>query len=53
MVFFKRDPTRKLKKAYKQKMEEAMHAMHRGDIRRNAQLVQEAEKIRAEIDNSV
>ncbi len=51
MALFKRDPTKKLKKAYQQKMESAMHAMRRGDVRQNAQLVAEAEKIRLEIEN--
>ena len=50
MSLFKRDPTKKLKKAYQQKMEAAMHAMRRGDVRENAMLVAEAEKIRAEIE---
>jgi hypothetical protein len=47
---FKRDPTKKLKKSYQQKMEAAMQAMRRGDVRANALLVQEAEQIRLEID---
>jgi hypothetical protein len=50
MNLFKRDPTKKLKKAYQQKMEAAMHAMRRGDVRANALLVQEAELIRAEME---
>ncbi len=50
MPLFRRDPTRKLKKAYRQKMEQAMHAMHRGDIRTNATLVVEAEALKAQID---
>ncbi len=50
MPLFKRDPTKKLKKAYQQKMESAMHAMHRGDIRENARLVSEAEMIKKEIE---
>jgi hypothetical protein len=50
MSLFRRDPTKKLKKAYQQKMEAAMHAMRRGDIRGNALLVQEAEQIRVEIE---
>ena len=50
MPLFKRDPTKKLKKAYQQKMEAAMHAMRRGDVRGNAMLVQEAEAIRSEIE---
>ena len=47
---FKRDPVKKLKKAYQQKMETAMHAMRRGDVRQNALLVAEAEEIRLEIE---
>ena len=50
MPLFKRDPTKKLKRAYQQKMESAMHAMRRGDVRENARLVAEAEVIKAEID---
>ena len=33
-----------------QKLEDAMYAMRRGDVRQNAMLVAEAEKIRVEID---
>lgn len=50
MPLFKRDPTKDLKKAYQKKMEAAMHAMRRGDVRENALLVAEAEKLKAEID---
>ena len=50
MGLFKRDPSKKLKKAYQQKMESAMHAMRRGDVRENAMLVAEAEKIKLELD---
>ena len=50
MPLFKRDPVKKLKKAYQQKMETAMHAMRRGDVRQNALLVAEAEEIRLEIE---
>ena len=50
MPLFRRDPVKKLQKSYQQKMEAAMQAMRNGDIRQNAQLVAEAEKIRAEID---
>ena len=50
MPFFKRDPTKKLKKEYGKKLEAAMHAMHRGDIRENARLVVEAEAIKEQID---
>lgn len=50
MPLFKRDPKKKLEKAYDQKLEAAMHAMRRGDIRQNAALTAEAEQIKAEID---
>ena len=50
MSLFRRDPIKKLQKAYQQKMELAMHAMRRGDVRQNAFLVAEAEKIKADID---
>ena len=50
MSLFKRDPRKKLKREYQQKMEMAMHAMRRGDVRQNAQLVAEADRIREEID---
>lgn len=47
---FKNDPTKKLKKAYQQKMEAAMHALRQGDVRQNALLVAEAEAIKSELD---
>jgi uncharacterized protein DUF6435 len=50
MPLFKRDPTKKLQKAYQQKMAAAMHAMRNGDVRENAFLVTQAEAIKAEID---
>ncbi len=50
MPLFRRDPAKKLKKAYEMKLESAMHAMRRGDVRENALLTAEAEKLRAEID---
>jgi hypothetical protein len=50
MPLFKRDPAKKLKKAYAQKQEAAMHAMRNGDIRQNAKLVAEAEKLKEEIE---
>lgn len=48
---FKTDPTRKLQKAYEQKLEQAMHAARNGDMRANASLTEEAEALREEIDN--
>jgi len=50
MPLFKRDPKKKLQKAYQQKMETAMYAMRKGDVRQNAILVAEAEQIKAELD---
>jgi hypothetical protein len=50
VLLLKRDPTKKLKKAYQQKLESAMHAMRRGDVRENARLVAEAEKLKEAID---
>jgi hypothetical protein len=50
MQLFKRDPRKKLEKAYRQKMEAAMHAMRRGDVRGNAELFAEAEQIRLELE---
>jgi len=47
---FKRDPTKKLKKAYGQKMEAAMHAIRRGDVRENARLVAEANELQDAIE---
>ncbi|MEM8768330.1 MAG: DUF6435 family protein, partial [Pseudomonadota bacterium] len=38
MSLFRRDPTKKLKKAYAMKLESAMHALRRGDVRENALL---------------
>jgi hypothetical protein len=52
MSLFSRNPVRKLEKAYQRKMEAAMHAMRRGDIRENANLVAEADKIRAEMESA-
>lgn len=49
MPLFKRDPSKKLKREYRQKMESAMRAMRRGDIRENAKLVKEAEEIKVQI----
>ena len=50
MPLFNRDPARKLKKAHQLKMESAMHAMRRGDVRENARLVAEADKLLKEIE---
>lgn len=49
-MLFKKDPRKKLTKAYQQKMEEAMKAMRNGDVRANAFLVKEAEDIKVQLD---
>jgi hypothetical protein len=46
---FKKDPQKKLRKQYDEKLEEAMHAQRRGDIKGYALLTAEAESIWAEI----
>ena len=48
--FFKTDPSKKLRKQYSQKLEQAMHAQRNGDMKRYAELTQESEVIWAEIE---
>ena len=50
MPLFSRDPSRKLKKAYEQKLGAAMAAMHRGDIHENAKLTAEADALKSKLD---
>jgi len=50
MPLFERNPTKKLRKAYEQKMEAAMHAIRRGDVRENARLVAEANELQVAIE---
>ena len=52
MPLFKRDPKKKLTKAYEQKMQAAMLAMRKGDIRQNALLVAEADQIKEQLDKT-
>ncbi|MGB0944479.1 MAG: DUF6435 family protein [Marinomonas sp.] len=47
---FKRDPLKKLNKDYDQKLEEAFLAQRNGDIRAYADLTNEAEMIKNEIE---
>lgn len=49
-MLFRKDPKKKLTKAYQQKMEAAMRAMRNGDVQSNAFLTREAEAIKAQID---
>ncbi|MFB0980265.1 MAG: DUF6435 family protein [Alteromonadaceae bacterium] len=46
---FKKNPLKKLNKAYDAKLEQAMHAQRNGDIKSFAMLTEEAEKINKEI----
>lgn len=46
---FKKDPIKKLDKRYESKLEEAMHAQRKGDIKSYAMITAEAEKIRVQI----
>lgn len=48
--FLKSDPSKKLQKAYEQKLEQAMQAARNGDMRANATLTEEAEALREEIE---
>ena len=46
---FKKDPIKKLDKLYEAKLEEAMHAQRRGDIKSYAMITAEADEIRVKI----
>ncbi|BDX05849.1 DUF6435 family protein [Planctobacterium marinum] len=47
---FKSDPTKKLRKQYDAKLEKAMLAQRRGDIKTYSMLTAEAEELWAEIE---
>ena len=47
---FNRDPSKKLRKAYDQKLEQAMLAQRKGDIRTYSMLTAEAEAMWKEIE---
>lgn len=47
--FLKGDPRKKLQKTYEDKLEKALHAQRNGDLRSHGTLMEEAEKIYAEI----
>ncbi len=53
MPLFKRDPTKKLKKRYQEKMQAAMVALRNGDVRQNASLVAEADELKAQLDRLI
>ena len=43
---FKKDPIKKLNKLYESKLEDAMHAQRKGDIKSYAMITAEAENIK-------
>ena len=47
---FKSDPTKKLRKTYDAKLEQAMHAQRKGDIKTYSMLTAEAEGIWKQIE---
>ncbi len=47
--FLKGDPKKKLQKQYEEKLQKALHAQRNGDLRTHGTLMEEAEKIYAEI----
>lgn len=48
--FFKSDPTKKLRKTYDIKLEQAMLAQRKGDIKSYSMLTAEAEELWAQIE---
>lgn len=49
MGFLKRNPKKKLQKAYNDKLAKALHAQRNGDLRTHSSLMEEAEALYAEI----
>lgn len=47
---FKKDPTKKLKKEFDKKTQEAMQLQRNGKIQEYAKAIEEADKIRQEIE---
>ncbi|MFO7992626.1 MAG: DUF6435 family protein [Marinobacter sp.] len=47
--FLKNDPKKKLQKEYEAKLQKALHAQRNGDLRTHGTLMEEAEKIYAEL----
>ena len=48
--FFKKDPLKKLEKAYRQKLKEARDIQRTGDLKKYAILCEEAEQIAEKMD---
>ena len=49
--FFQRDPSKKLRKQYDMKLEQAMLAQRKGDIKTYSMLTAEAEELWSEIED--
>ena len=47
---FKSDPSKKLQRSYDAKLEQAMQAQRRGDIRGYAELTEQAEQIKSQLE---
>lgn len=50
--FLKGDPKKKLQKAYNDKLAKALHAQRNGDLRTHGTLMQEAEELYRQIEES-
>lgn len=50
--FFKGNERKKKQKAYEQVLEKALHAQRNGDLRQHASLMEEAEKLYAELQSA-
>ena len=48
---FKSDPMKKIRQQYNDKLTEAMKAQRGGDMRKFAELTEEAEKLRAQLES--
>lgn len=49
LKFLKGDPKKKLQNEYEAKLEKALHSQRNGDLRTHGTLMEEAEKIYAEL----
>ncbi|MEM7363806.1 MAG: DUF6435 family protein [Pseudomonadota bacterium] len=53
LSLFKRDPTRRLRKAYEQKVQAAYQAQQNGNVRQYSLLTAEAEALKKELDEEL
>lgn len=49
---FALNPTKKLRKKFNQKLEQAMHAQRAGDIRKYSELTEQAEALRIKLEKA-